>query len=146
MTGWITAALALALCGTAFADDDEGRAKLIGNWQSASDTGAAWSLQNDGDSIRITHTEGGRKIAEFACNTLGKECAIKESGRDIKVSLWYNGPKLVEMEVHGSDVLKRRFSVAADGDTLDLEVIPISPNRKAETLHLKRINVSASRQ
>ena len=111
-----------------------------------SDSGAAWSLQNDGDSMRITHTEGGRKIAEFECNTVGKECAVKESGREVKVSLWYNGPKLVEMEVHGSEVLKRRFSVAADGDSLDLEVIPINPNRKTEMLHLKRINVSASRQ
>jgi hypothetical protein len=93
----------------------------------------------------MTHTEAGRKIEDFECNTLGKECAVKQSGRQVKVSIWYNGPKLVEMEVHGSEVLKRRFSVAGDGDTLDLEIIPIVPSRKTETLHLKRISVSASR-
>ena len=59
------------------------------------------------------------------CTTAGKECETKVS----KVSFWYNGSKLVEMEYQGraGHVRKRRLSLSADGKTLQMEVIPITP-------------------
>lgn len=60
------------------------------------------------------------------CSTGGKDCAKKSS----KVSFWFNGPKLVQMEYSGHSgdhVTKRRLSLSPDGKTLQMEVIPISP-------------------
>jgi hypothetical protein len=125
------------------------RAKLIGTWQLDATTGqpdAAWAIEADGDRIRITQSRGGEKIAEFECNTMGKECKIKDSGHQATVSMWYNGPKLVALEMHGSDVLKRRFVVTGDGNTMQVELISIAPARKTETLQLKRVEASATRQ
>jgi len=72
---------------------------------------------------------------EFQCNTVGKECSEKHG----KVSMWFNGPKLVVMETRGSDVVKRRFEASADGGALEMEVIPIAPSGKTEKVALKRV-------
>jgi hypothetical protein len=56
-----------------------------------------------------------------------------------KVSMCFNGPKLVELETRGNQVVKRRFTVTGDGDTMDLETIPIVPTGKSETTHLRRV-------
>jgi hypothetical protein len=49
--------------------------------------------------------------------------------------MWFNGPKLVELETRGAQVVKRRFSITGDGDTMDLETIPIVPTGKSEITH-----------
>jgi hypothetical protein len=53
--------------------------------------------------------------------------------------MWFNGPKLVELETKGKEVVKRRFAVAGEGDTLEIEVIPIEPAGKTETLRFRRL-------
>jgi hypothetical protein len=53
--------------------------------------------------------------------------------------MWFNGPKLVEIEARGTEVVKRRFSVTGDGDRMDVETIPIVPAGKSETRHFKRV-------
>jgi hypothetical protein len=45
---------------------------------------------------------------------------------------------LVEMETAGSQVVKRRFTVTGDGDTMELETIPLVPSGSSETTHFKR--------
>jgi len=120
---------------TALADDQADRLRLSGKWQAESDI---WSLDNKGDAIHLTHSNGSQTIEEFECNTLGSECAVKDSGKGAKVSLWYSGPKLVVLETKGSEVVKRRFS-APQSDMLDLEVIRVVPEGKTEMLHLKRV-------
>src|SRR5579862_2244092 len=135
--------IALACCASAFANDSDSRAKLIGKWQAPAEgsaTAAEWSLRSDGDLMHISHSQGGRNIIDFECNTSAQECAAKESGRAVKISMWYNGPSLVLMEFRGSEVLKRRFSIPAGPDAMDLEIIPIVPDGKAETLHLRRVS------
>ena len=137
----IVALSALLLAGAAFADDDSGRAKLMGKWQQTDGAGgkSTWALDGSGASIHVTESDGAQTVAEFECNTLGKECAVKKEGRRAKVSMWFNGPKLVEMETKGTLVVKRRFSIAADGDTMDLETIRIAPAGPTETTHFKRV-------
>ena len=71
---------------------------------------------------------------------------LKGAGRKSRISMWFNGPKLVEMETKGSQVVKRRFSITGDGDTLDLETIPIAPAGKVETSHFKRVSPVAAKQ
>ncbi|MEO8598094.1 MAG: hypothetical protein ABI759_32540 [Candidatus Solibacter sp.] len=133
---------ALLLTGAAFADDDS-RAKLIGKWQQSdgnADAKATWTLAGvPAESIRATNSSGAQTIAEFECNTMGKECEVKDAGRKTKVSMWFNGAKLVVMETRGDQVAKRRFAIAGDGDTMDLETIPIVPSGKVEITHFKRI-------
>ena len=120
------------------------REKLIGSWtnQSSGESRSVWTLAESGDSMRITQTESDRTVVELACNTLGRECEIKQAGKPVKVSMWFNGPKLVVMEVRGSDVLKRRFQAANDGSTMEMEVIPIVPQGKPEVIRLTRTPAS----
>jgi hypothetical protein len=149
MQGSLVVLSALLLASSAFADDDTGRAKLMGQWQQTDGSGetkSTWALDGSGDSIHVVKSAGSQTLAEFECNTLGKECAVKDAGRRAKVSLWFNGPKLIEMETVGSDVVKRSFSVAGDGDAMDLETIPIAPGGATETTHFKRVPSAAAKQ
>lgn len=80
-----------------------------------------------------------RKVAEFECGTEGSECAIKDTGRHAKVSMWFNGSKLVVLETRGDRIVKRRFGVSGKEDTLEPEIIPIMPAGKTETLRFRRV-------
>jgi hypothetical protein len=71
--------------------------------------------------------------------SLGKECEVKDAGRKVKVTLFFNGPKLVVLETRGDEVVKKRFGAVETGDTLELEVIPVAPDGKTETVHFKRV-------
>jgi hypothetical protein len=42
------------------------------------------------------------------------------------VSIYYNGPVLVELETKGEKVVKRRFSILPSGNSMKVEVIPIT--------------------
>ena len=140
----------LFLSSTVFADDDSSRAKLMGKWLQSDGNGAAkstWDLKEGlADSIHVTNSSGAQTLTEFECNTMGKECAVKDAGRKSKVAMWFNGPKLVEMETKGNQVVKRRFNIARDGDTMDIETIPIAPAGKVETSHFKRVSPVMAKQ
>ena len=79
----------LLLASIAFADDDSSRAKLMGKWQQIDGNGEAkssWDLEEgSADSIHVTNSSGAQTVAEFECNTMGKECAVKDAGRKSKV-------------------------------------------------------------
>ena len=68
------------------------------------------------------------------CSTSGKDCETKGA----KVSFWFNGSKLVEMEMENKGraghVRGRRLSLAPDGKTLQMEVIPITPEGEVSLL------------
>ena len=123
------------------ADDTEDRGKLVGKWQPAegqkSDYGI-WTLEANDTGIRILKETNGQKAAEYECNTVGRECEVKEDGHNAKVSMWFNGPKLVQMMTRGSEVFKRRFHVTSDANTLEMEIIPIAPAGKTEVVRLSR--------
>jgi hypothetical protein len=111
----IAALGALLLVGSVLADDEASRAKLMGSWQQSDGSkDAVWTIQEKADILHITNAVGARAIAEFDCDSFGHECAIKDAGRPAKVSLWYSGPKLVE-------------------------VAQIAPAPKTETQHFKRL-------
>jgi hypothetical protein len=116
------------------ADDPADRDKLAGAWESSD--GARWVLDSKPDAIHITQFDHDRKVAEFECNTLGRECAVKEAGKPAKVTMYFNGPRLIVMETRGSDVVKLRFR--AEGDQLEVETMPIVPQGKTETAKLSR--------
>jgi len=136
----------LALAIPAAAGDLEQRQKLAGSWQNSGAGPETWILEVTGDQMRITESAKGEKVVEYECNTLGKECEVKELGKHAKVSMWFNGPRLVAMEVRGNDVLKRRFEASEDGAGMKVEIIPIAPAGKTETLQLKRVVTAAAAQ
>jgi hypothetical protein len=112
---------------------------------SGKDSNTVWILEGENDEIQITESRNNEVVAKFSCNTMGRECAVKESGQKAKISLYYNGPSLVEMEIRGNDVVKRRFTATDSGDKLEIEVIPIAPSGKTEVLRLRRTEATAAR-
>ncbi len=118
----------------AFADDAADRDKLAGSWESPD--GARWVLETKPDAIHITQFDHDRKVNDFECNTVGRECEVKEAGKAGKVTMYFNGPRLVVMQTRGSDVVKLRFH--ASGDQLEVETMPIVPQGKTETAKLAR--------
>jgi hypothetical protein len=135
---------ALSVCAVAFADQAEDRAKLVGTWR-ASAGATAWTIEQDAGELHVIRSENDRKVADYRCNTSGRECKIEDEGKPATVSLWFNGPALVELETRGNDIVKRRFSMGA-GDDLKVEVTPITGGWKAETIELKRVEVAAGRK
>lgn len=129
------------------ADDVSSKAqRLAGKWTLADGESGrgttTWMFEPDGEKVKITRMQGSEKRAEFECNTVGKECEVKQDGKKAKISMYFLGPKLVQFETTGSDVVKRRFTVA-DQDTLEVEVIPITQGGSPETIHFKRAEVAA---
>lgn len=124
------------------ADDTTARAELIGAWQpkdtAVKDVGM-WTFQSKGsDVIHITYAVGDQKMVEIECETTGKDCKVKDSGKSAKVSMWYSGRNLVSLETRGDEVVKRRFDVD-DGGALEVETIPIQPAGKTEKLEFRRV-------
>jgi hypothetical protein len=120
---------------------------LTGSWtlQGSPDTSAVsgWTFNDKGDSIRVTERDGDKTVAAFECTTEGSACEIRARGKKTKVSMWFNGSKLVQMETTGSDIVKRRFGVLSKGDVMEMEVIPVVPSGRAETFQFKRVSLTA---
>jgi hypothetical protein len=142
-----TTVLLLSLGMAALADDQSDRQKLIGSWEqqgaAENNPASSWIFSSAPNSIRVTQLDGNNKIADFACGTEGTSCEIKTAGKKAVVSLWFNGPRLVELETKGSEVIKRRFMILPKGDVMEMEVIPIVPGGNSERLQFKRVELSA---
>jgi hypothetical protein len=130
--------LLFLLAATVPGEDTDTRDKLLGKWQpaTAKDESEMWWLETVGDSLRISHSMK-QKTDAIECNIVGKDCEVKVGGRKAKVSLWFNGDMLVEMETRGTEVIKRRFKIA-ENDTLKLETMQIVPPGKTEMAEFKR--------
>lgn len=128
--------LALLAVGTAAAGD---RPDLSGNWKldlAHSQAGeekvqsGTLVIHQTEDDVAITNSlmspDGKEKKLEVQCNTVGKDCKLKEG----VFSAYYNGPALVMMQTHGSLAVKRRLTLSSDGGKLTMEVIHISPADK----------------
>ncbi len=114
----------------------EDHLKMSGRWQHQD--GTAWTIDNKVGTAHLKHDDHGHVSPDVECNTMGRECQVHESGKPVKVSMWFSGPKLVELETRGSQVVKRRFLVAASSDTLEVETIPVVPEGRAEVKTYKR--------
>jgi hypothetical protein len=139
----------VAVSIAAFGQESDDRQKIIGTWQLQTATGSpgeTWVFEDKGGKLHVSCTRNSEKFADFECNTTGGDCATKVNGRDAKVSMWFNGAKLVQLETRGSDVIKRHFAVAGEGEAMELEVIPVVPSGKPEVFRFKRVQLSTGRQ
>ena len=98
-------------------------------------------METKGNALRITNSQGDQKFIEIECRP-GAECEGTASGKKSKVAMYFSGPTLVQLETVGSDVIERQFTVKEQPDMMEIEVMPIIGNAKAETLHLKRMPAS----
>ena len=135
--------LVLLLSSVSYAGAENDRDKLNGSWVQQGEAENSWTLNADGDNMHVTQTDGGKKIADFKCDTRGAGCDVKISGKKAMVSMWFNGSKLTQMETSGSEVIERSFTILAQGDVMEVEIIPIVPGGKKETFRYKRTTLSA---
>jgi hypothetical protein len=146
LNNYTAAFAAVLLCVPLLADNVSDRDKLIGNWQQQDDSTKAatvWLLEMKGAALHITESLGDQKVSEFECPPKGADCEGTVGGQKASVSMYYDGPALVQLVTKGSDVTRRRFAVTGQGDLMEIEVMPIVGSEKAETLHLKRIKLSS---
>jgi hypothetical protein len=143
----LTVILLLSLGAVAIADDQSDRRRLIGSWElqdeAKSGSASSWTFSTAQNAMRVTQLDGNNKVADFECNTTGTPCEIKTAGKKAMVSMWFNGPRLVEMETKGSEVVKRRFRILPNGDVMEMEFIPFVPAGKTETFEFQRVQLSA---
>jgi hypothetical protein len=104
---------------------------VTGTWQSQSKPADSFVIQRTGDQIHLQEMDGTNVKSEYTCKLGGQDCDV---GHGEKVSLWFNGPVLVELRTHHDAVVKRRFAFADGGNQMQLEVDPINPPGKQDQI------------
>ncbi|SRR5579875_1864126 len=122
--------LAFAFAPISFGQTASGDPDLSGTWVDSSNAAQKITIIEKGDTIKVREMDGDRVVADYTCNLSGQPCNIKEDGRTIQVTLYYNGSKLIEFKQRGNDVEKRRFSLTNGGNAMLVETIPISSTGK----------------
>jgi hypothetical protein len=111
---------------------------LSGTWVLGKDSSVKLVVEQTPEKIHVKELKGDAVRTEYTCNLDGKDCSIKEEGHSAKVALWFNGPKLVELRTRGSEVTRRRFTLANDGKSLEVELSSMSASGKTEILAYSR--------
>jgi hypothetical protein len=119
---------------------------LSGDWQLQGDSNRKIKLVIAEDSgqekVRIVETsaDADRKT-EFDCSVKGKECQGTVEGEPAKITVYYNGPTLVELATRGrgDKVTKTRRTLSPDGNSLTVEVVDIVPPGKKEKVTYSRV-------
>ncbi len=111
---------------------------LSGTWILKKDPSVKLVVEQTPDKIHVQELKGDQVQMEYTCNVVGKDCAIEDEGHPAKVALWFNGPKLVELKTKGAEVTRRRFTLAADGHSLEVERSAMSAEGKTEILAYSR--------
>ena len=112
-----------------------GKSELHGGKASAVNI----AIEQKGASIHVLKTmkaaNGKESVTEFTCTTDGKDCDAKV----YKVSLWYDGAALVEMDVSDDLVSKSSMTLGEDAKTISVTVTYIAPQGEAEKLVLDKM-------
>jgi hypothetical protein len=94
----------------------------------------AWAIHQDDNSIAIDEQIKGHPLT-LKCGTNGANCKGKPDGETGEVMFYYNGAMLVETDFLGHDkdrVVKKRLKMGADGKTMEIEVLHVSPQGPTE--------------
>jgi len=95
-------------------------------------------VEQTDSGIHMQELKGNETKADYECKLDGKDCEFKEDGHPAKVSLWFNGPKLVELVTRGRNIVRRRFTLADGGKKLVVEMSAFSNPDKSETVEYTR--------
>jgi hypothetical protein len=97
------------------------------------------TIEQKGPAIHILKTiksaNGKESVTEFTCTTDGKDCDAK----GVKVSLWYDGPSLIQLDVSDALVAKTSMTLSEDGKTITLTVTYISPEAETDKFVVEKI-------
>jgi hypothetical protein len=123
------------------------RPNLTGAWQlnpSKCDhhvtryAGLTWVIDQKDAAIHVSEiarrADGKETRTDFSCTTDGKECPVSTKDQPGKVSFWYNGPVLVEMEFRGRNrdtVIKKSMKRSGDGKLMQVEITPLIGDEQA---------------
>ena len=131
----------------ALANAQQSKPNLSGKWQLNSSKSEVHSgktstinliVEQNGASIHVVRTsnasDGKQTVTDFNCTTDGKDCDAKGT----KVSLWYDGASLVEMDITAGVVTKNNMTLAPDGKSISITVTYISPQADADKLVLDK--------
>jgi hypothetical protein len=145
IAGTLFAALLLAPAPApqAAAEEPVLRQALTGTWQGNGES-LELVLDPNTNSIQATEQRDGKVRMQYTCRTDGKECENREEGHKGKVSLWFTPPYLVELRTQGDKVTRRRYLAKSDG-VLEVELIPVFPVGKTESVTLSRTTKVAGR-
>ena len=121
---------------------------LSGNWQlntakselrSGKAAAIGLAIEQKGSSIHVIKTakatDGKEMKTEFRCTTDGKECLVDGT----KISLWYDGAVLVELDVGSEVVSKSSMKLGTDGKSMSVDVVYIVPQGDGDKLVLEKI-------
>jgi len=135
----------LCLCSTS-AKGQQDHPNLSGKWQinagrstlrSGKPAVASLTIEQKATSIHIISTmngEGKESVVDFTCTTDGKDCDV----RGEKISLWYSGPSLVEMEIGKDTTTKSTIKIDEDGKSITIDVAHITPTAEADRVVLEK--------
>ncbi|MCC6537124.1 MAG: hypothetical protein IT162_06210 [Bryobacterales bacterium] len=130
----MTRAILLALGAMPFLCAAE-RPDFTGNWRQEGGQGGTITITQSEEELSISSKAGAG--TEVKCALRGQSCKAIVDGERVSVSYWFNGPMLVEMATGGKQkdrAVKTRRKLAEDGQTMEVEVMPIAPPGKAEKL------------
>jgi hypothetical protein len=125
----------------AAATAQQGKPNFSGKWQLNAEksqlaagkaSAVNLTIEQKGPTIHILKTiksaDGKESVTEFTCTTDGKDCDAK----GVKVSLWYDGPSLIQMDVSDALIAKTSMTLSEDGNTITLTVTYMSPQAEAD--------------
>jgi len=141
--------ISFIVCGllTTFVMAQESKPNFSGKWQVNAEksqvpagkiTTFSVTIEQKGPSIhviRTTKTNGKDSVVEFTCTTDGKDCDAK----GVKVSLWYDGASLVEMDIGDNLVAKTIMTLGEGAKTISATVTSISPQAEPEKFVLDKM-------
>jgi len=120
---------------------------LTGSWRlnpSKSDshaakvTGTTWVIDQKESALHVSEisqrADGKEVKTDFDCTTDGKECEFKLDGQAAKISFWFNGTVLVEMESRGSNretIVEKKMRLSGDGKSMSVEYVPVAGGGQA---------------
>jgi hypothetical protein len=130
------------------ASGQQSRPDFSGKWQLNAEKSKLHSgkascvnvtIEQKGASIHVVKTlkdgNGKESVEEFTCTTDGKDCNAKSA----KVSLWYDGGSLVELDVADGLVSKSSMTIGDGAKTISITVSYISPQAEADDLVLEKM-------
>jgi hypothetical protein len=132
----------------ATATGQQSKPNFSGKWQANAEKSqfhsgracvANLTIEQEGASIHVVRAmkadNGKDSVTEFTCKTDGKDCDAK----GVKVSLWYDGASLVEIDVAGDLVTKTSMTLGENAKTISATVAYISPKAEADKLVLEKM-------
>jgi hypothetical protein len=130
--------VALLTGGLALAGDNTARENLLGTWElQNSATHESWSLESDGAVLHVVRKDDGKVNLDLRCKPDGSECTGTDEGKKVRVTMYFNGAALVQIETRDQSVIKRRFEL--DGqDDLKIDLNPLNEPAKRHSLQLVR--------